>query len=95
MTSRKEGQMIHYLELAFKRFGNTVHLEQDGNVLSYKAFIQPLRHRHMLYLKSRISINCSGNNRYLLYIGPKDRPLNSNLRLSCKGTYNNSYFYRF
>lgn len=80
--------MINFIDKAFLRYGNTVSLEQDGKKYSYKAFMQPLRRCHKLYLSDRYYIPAVFfDNRCLLYIGPRNIHLNSNLRLSCKGIY--------
>ena len=80
-------KLTGYLDRALKKFGNTVRISRGGRTEVTKAFVQPLRRRHRLYINDRYIPAGYFDNRYLLYIGPKDRPLDRNMRLSHKGTY--------
>ncbi|MBQ1474846.1 hypothetical protein [Ruminococcus sp.] len=79
-------RMASYLDRALRKFGNTVHICRDGRTEVSKAFVQPLRRRHRLYINDRYIPAGYFDNRYLLYIGPGDKPLKDNMRIVCNGT---------
>ncbi|MBQ3264320.1 MAG: hypothetical protein IJH07_00950 [Ruminococcus sp.] len=78
-------RMTSYLDRALIRFGNTVRIRRDGRTEVVKAFVQPLRRRHRLYINDRYIPAGYFDNRYLLYIGPGDRPLYDGMRITCNG----------
>ena len=63
-----------------------MHICRDGRTEVSKAFVQPLRRRHRLYINDRYIPAGYFDNRYLLYIGPGDKPLKDNMRIVCNGT---------
>lgn len=79
-------RMTKYLDRALKKFGNTVRICRGGRAEVLKAFVQPLRRRHRLYINDRYIPAGYFDNRYLLYIGPGDKPLEDNTRIVCNGT---------
>ena len=79
-------KMTSYLDRALVKFGNTVRIRRDGRTEVCKAFVQPLRRRHRLYISDRYIPAGYFDNRYLLYIGPGDRPLSDGMRVWCLGT---------
>lgn len=79
-------RMTGYFESALKRYGNTVQICYDGRAKVSKAFVQPLRRRHRLYINDRYIPAGYFDNRYLLYIGSPDLPLDDGMRVTCKNT---------
>ena len=79
-------RMTNYLDRALKKFGNTVRIRRGGRTEVCMAFVQPLRRRHRLYINDRYIPAGYFDNRYLLYIGPGDRPLEDGMRVVCRGT---------
>lgn len=77
-------KLTSYLDRALQKFGNTVHISRGGRTEVTKAFVQPLRRRHRLYINDRYIPAGYFDNRYLLYIGPGDRPLEDGMRILCK-----------
>jgi len=78
-------RMADYLIRALDRYGNTVSIRRDGRTEVSKAFVQPLRRRHRLYINDRYIPAGYFDNRYLLYIGSPDQPLDDGMRVTCKG----------
>ena len=76
-------RMTGYLKSALKRYGNTVQICYDGRAKVSKAFVQPLRRRHRLYINDRYIPAGYFDNRYLLYIGPGNLPLEDGMRIKC------------
>ena len=79
-------KLTSYFDRALKKFGNTVRISRGGRTEVVKAFVQPLRRRHRLYINDRYIPAGYFDNRYLLYIGPGDKPLKDNMRIVCNGT---------
>ena len=79
-------RLTSYFERALLKFGNTVSIERGGGTEVCKAFVQPLRRRHRLYINDRYIPAGYFDNRYLLYIGPCGHPLDTDMRLMCGGT---------
>ncbi len=79
-------RMADYLNNALKRYGNTVMICRGGRTEAGKAFVQPLRRRHRLYINDRYIPAGYFDNRYLLYIGSPEHPLDDGMRVLCKGT---------
>lgn len=75
-----------YLDGVLERFGYTVLITKGGRTRSAKAFVQPLRRRHRLYINERYIPAGYFDNRYLLYIGSPSCPLDENDRVVCGGT---------
>ena len=73
----------NYLDRALRKFGNTVSIHRGGRTEAAKAFVQPLRRRHRLYISDRYIPAGYFDNCYLLYIGPPDHPLDTGMRVSC------------
>lgn len=80
-------KLTNYLDRALKKSGNTVRISHGGRTEVIKAFVQPLRRRHRLYINDRYIPAGYFDNRYLLYIGPGDRPLEDGMRIRCKHTW--------
>lgn len=80
-------KLTGYLDRALNKFGNTVRISRGGRTEVTKAFVQPLRRRHRLYINDRYIPAGYFDNRYLLYIGPGDLPLKDGTRILCKGTW--------
>lgn len=80
-------KLTGYLDRALMKFGNTVRISRGGRTEVTKAFVQPLRRRHRLYINDRYIPAGYFDNRYLLYIGPGDRPLEDGMRIRCKGIW--------
>ena len=78
-------RMSSYFVSALERYGNNVRISRSGRAEVVKAFVQPLRRRHRLYINDRYIPAGYFDNRYLLYIGPGDHPLDSGMRIICKG----------
>lgn len=78
-------KMAGYLNDALRRFGNTVAICRDGRTEVAKAFVQPLRRRHRLYLSEKYIPAGWFDNTYLLYIGSPDHPLETGVRMQCRG----------
>lgn len=74
-----------YLDSVLSRFGYTVLITKDGRTRAAKAFVQPLRRRHRLYINERYIPAGYFDNRYLLYIGSPDHPLEDGMRVICSG----------
>nr|WP_316623876.1 hypothetical protein [uncultured Ruminococcus sp.] len=79
-------RMADYLERALESYGNTVSICRNGRAEVAKAFVQPLRRRHRLYINDRYIPAGYFDNRYLLYIGSPEHPLDDGMRVTCKGT---------
>lgn len=54
---------------SIRRFGSEVVIEHDGRQERARAFIQPLRRRHRLYIGDRFTPAGYFDNAYRLYIG--------------------------
>lgn len=80
-------KLTGYLDRALMKFGNTVRISRGGRTEVTNAFVQPLRRRHRLYINDRYIPAGYFDNRYLLYIGPGDRPLEDGMRIRCKGIW--------
>ena len=76
----------NYLDRALKKFGNSVRIYRGGRTEVTRAFVQPLRRRHRLYISDRYIPAGYFDNRYLLYIGSADHPLESGMRVRCLNT---------
>lgn len=79
-------KMTGYFDRALLKFGNTVRINRGGRTEVTKAFVQPLRRRHRLYINDRYIPAGYFDNRYLLYIGPGNKPLEDGMRIDCGGT---------
>lgn len=77
---------IGYFDKALRRFGNTVYITRSGRTRASKAFVQPLRRRHRLYINDRYIPAGYFDNRYLLYIGPPSQPLDTGMMVRCGDT---------
>ena len=75
----------HFMS-ALRRYGNTVVIDRSGRAETVRAFVQPLRRRHRLYINDRYIPAGYFDNRYLLYIGPPDQFLDTGDKVSCLGT---------
>ena len=78
-------KLTKYLDHALLKFGNTVRIDRGGRTEVCYAFVQPLRRRHRLYINDRYIPAGYFDNRYLLYIGPGDRPLSDGMHVWCRG----------
>ena len=78
-------KLTPYLDRALEKFGNTVRITRGGRTEVCKAFVQPLRRRHRLYINDRYIPAGYFDNRYLLYIGPCSHPLDTGMRVRSKG----------
>lgn len=78
-------RLTSYLDRALNKFGNTVSITRGDCTEVCKAFVQPLRRRHRLYINDRYIPAGYFDNRYLLYIGSCDHPLGTGMRVRCKG----------
>ena len=65
----------NYLKRAIQRFGVSVNITDGNGSKTVKAFIQPLRARHRLYLSTKLDDLDIYNPRYYLYVGPEDVPI--------------------
>lgn len=52
-----------------RRYGNTVTIRRNGRTEAAKAFVQPLRRRHRLYINDKAVPAGYFDNAYKLYIG--------------------------
>ena len=52
-----------------RRYGNTVMIRRNGRTEVTKAFVQPLRRRHRLYINDKVIPAGYFDNAYKLYIG--------------------------
>ncbi len=52
-----------------RRYGNTVIIRTNGRAKAAKAFVQPLRRRHRLYINDKVIPAGYFDNAYKLYIG--------------------------
>ena len=78
-------RLTSYFDRALIKFGNTVLINRGGCTEVCKAFVQPLRRRHRLYINDRYIPSGYFDNRYLLYIGPCSHPLDTGMLLRSKG----------
>lgn len=58
-----------YIKTALRRYGNTVTIRRNGRTGVTKAFVQPLRRRHRLYINDKVIPAGYFDNAYKLYIG--------------------------
>lgn len=65
----------NYLKRAIQRFGVSVNITDGSGSKTVKAFMQPLRARHRLYLSTNLDDLDIYNHKYYLYIGPEDVPI--------------------
>lgn len=65
----------NYLKRAIQRFGVSVNITDGNGSKTVKAFMQPLRARHRLYLSTKLDDIDIYNHIYILYIGPEDVPI--------------------
>ena len=56
-------------ERLLKRYGNTVTIRRNGRTEVTKAFVQPLRRQHRLYLDEKMIHAGRHENAYLVYYG--------------------------
>ena len=77
-------RMSKQLTTALNRFGNTVSISRGGSTEVCKAFVQPLRRRHRLYINDRYIPAGYFDNRYLLYIGSPEHPLDTGMQVQCR-----------
>lgn len=54
-----------------RRYGNTVFIRKNGRTEAAKAFVQPLRRRHRLYINDKVVPTGYFDNAYKLYIGDR------------------------
>lgn len=62
----------NYLKRAMQRFGVSVNITDGSGSKTVKAFIQPLRARHRLYLSTKLDDLDIYNHKYYLYVGHAD-----------------------
>lgn len=74
-----------FLDNVLDRYGYTVFITKGGRTKAAKAFVQPLRRRHRLYINERYIPAGYFDNRYLLYVGSPDHPLEEGTRVVCGG----------
>ena len=55
-----------------RRYGNTVLIRTKGRTQVTKAFVQPLRRRHRLYINDKVIPAGFFDNAYKLYIGDRE-----------------------
>ncbi len=60
-----------YLSGMLRRYGNTVTITRGGRTEVTKAFVQPLRRRHRLYINDKVGVSGYFDNAYRLYIGDR------------------------
>ena len=65
----------NYLKRAMQRFGASVNITDSSGSKTVKAFIQPLRARHRLYLSTKLDDLDIYSYKYYLYMGPEDVPI--------------------
>ena len=61
-----------YLSRMLRRYGNTVTINQGGRTEVTRAFVQPLRRRHRLYINDKVGVSGYFDNAYRLYIGDRN-----------------------
>ncbi len=71
-----------------RRYGNTVAIRTNGRTEVTKAFVQPLRRQHRLYLYDKKIPVGYYDNSYQLYIGDLSRRFSfgDNTVITCKGS---------
>lgn len=74
-----------YLTSVIERFGVTVHIIRNEVVQCTKAFIQPLRWRHRIYINDRCLPDSCFDSRYFLYVGSPSQTLDTSMRVQCDG----------
>lgn len=62
----------NFVHSALERYGNTVTITRGGRTQTAKAFVQPLRRRHRLYINDRVVPAGYFDNAYKLYIGDRN-----------------------
>lgn len=72
-----------FLSRALARYGNTVTITHGGRAKTVKAFVQPLRRRHRLYLNDKTGPAGRFDNSYKYYIGSQYLAEGDVLRLEC------------
>ncbi len=60
-----------FLKGLLKRYGNTVTITRGGRTEVVRAFVQPLRRHHRLYINDKVIPAGYFDNAYRLYIGDK------------------------
>ena len=80
--------VMTYLRAALSRYGNTVTISCDGRSVTAKAFVQPLRRRHRLYINDKVVPDGYFDNAYRLYIGDSRHRFSDRdgTVITCKGT---------
>ena len=70
-----------------RRYGNTVIIRTNGRAKAAKAFVQPLRRRHRLYINDKAIPAGLFDNAYKLYIGGCEHRFSygDNTVITCKG----------
>ena len=70
-----------------KRYGNTVTITRGGRTETVRAFVQPLRRRHRLYINDKVIPAGYFDNAYRLYIGDRYHHFSygDGAELSCNG----------
>ena len=63
------------IRYAMEKYASSVKIEKAGQTTYSKAFIQPLRRRHRLYINDKIIPSGYFDNQYVLYIGDPTHPL--------------------
>lgn len=61
--------MAKYVQTALEKYGSTVQIIRSDERIRTKAFIQPLRRRHRLYISEKLIPQGYFDNGYQLYIG--------------------------
>lgn len=76
-----------YLSSALKRYGNTVTIIRGGRIETTRAFVQPLRRRHSLYISNKVTSVGNSYQNYRLYIGDCAHRFSfgDGTRIVCKG----------
>lgn len=77
-----------YLKMILRRYGNTVRITQGGRTEVVRAFVQPLRRRHRLYINDKVIPAGYFDNAYRLYIGDREHHFayGDGAVLTCNGT---------
>ena len=76
-----------YLTGILSRYGNTVSITRGGRTEVTRAFVQPLRRRHRLYINDKVIPAGYYDNAYRLYIGDRSHRFSygDGAVITCKG----------
>lgn len=70
--------IINSVGATISRYGSEVTIRQDGDSISARAFVEPLRYRNRIYIGGQYHILGQHRRQKYLYIGSASHPLREN-----------------